>query len=402
MRFTSKPWRLAAVAAAATLVLAACGGEGESDEASGETIKIGMIVSETGTFTTQAKDFDNGFRAALEHLTDGTMEVAGHKLEILKGDDAGEASVGTAKAKEFLGEGAQILTGPTDSAVATAVADQALQNNALYIAGTSGTTAFVGMDKRAFGTSGGSPAGQMILPHLMGGTEGKTLATIDQDYAYGQSVVEALKGQLEPEGTTIESYLLPTSTTDFTPTMLKLKQSKPDFVLTSWAGPGSNQLLSALASQGILKDSTFLQFLLLSQGFAPIGEALGDAVDDAVFYASYFPGVTGNEADEALQAYSKEHDHKVEYDDAVGWNAAAMIIHAIEQGGTDTDAMAEALQGHSFEGPAGTVTIRAEDNQVTVPQFTVRLVESDGEWSLEKVDEFTAEDLEPPVVNPLD
>lgn len=330
------------------------------------------------------------------------MTVDGHKIEILVGDDTGDAAVGTAKAKEFLGQGATILAGTTDSAVAVGVAEQAVQNNAMFIGGTAGTTAFVGMDKKVFGTAGSSPAGQMIIPEIMGGdVKGNTLVTIDQDYAFGQTMAAAMKAQFEPLGVNVDSYLLPVSTTDFTPTMLKVEKGAPDYITTTWAGKGFNQLLGSLDSQGLLSDAEFFKPLLLKDAWAPVGEALGDSVANSTFYLSYFAGATDNEADKTLQAYSEANDHTIEYDDAVGWHAGAMVVRAIEEGGTDTEAMAEALQGYSFEGPAGTVLIRAEDNQVTVPQFTVRLVKEGGEWGVEPLESFSAEQLEPPVVNPL-
>ncbi|WP_370615324.1 ABC transporter substrate-binding protein [Mumia qirimensis] len=402
--FTQKrTGRLLVTAAAACLALTACGGSGSDDDsAGGDTVKVGIIVSETGIFATQAKDFQNGFNAALDHLTDGTMAVDGHKIEIMVGDDTGDAAVGSAKAKEFLGQGATILAGTTDSAVAVGVAEQAVQNNAMFIGGTAGTTAFVGMDKKVFGTAGSSPAGQMIIPEIMGGNvDGKTLVTIDQDYAFGQTMAAAMKAQLEPMGVNVASYLLPVSTTDFTPTMLKVEKDAPDYITTTWAGKGFNQLLGSLDSQGLLENAEFFKPLLLKEGWAPVGEALGDSVASSTFYLSYFAGATDNEADKALQVYSEANDHAIEYDDAVGWHAGAMVVQAIKEGGTDTEAMAEALQGYSFEGPAGTVTIRAEDNQVTVPQFTVRLVKQGDEWVAEPIEAFTAEQLEPPVVNPL-
>jgi len=392
-------------AVAATALLAGCSSGGSDDEAaSGDPVTVGIIVSQTGVYATQAKDFVNGFNAGLDFITKGTGKVAGHEVKTLIGDDTGQASVGTAKAKEFLGEGATILTGPTDSAIALAVAEQAVQNNVLYIAGTSGTTETVGMDKRVFPTSGPSPAGNLVVNAILGDNpKGKTIAVIGQDVAFGQAQAAALKTQMEPLGVKVESYLLPAATSDFTPLALQLKELKPDFITSNWAGAGATQLLGTLGSQGVTENSTYFQFLFLSSGWPAIAEALGDHVDNALLYTSYFEGATGNKQEKALIDYSKKHDHKIEYDDLIGFNAALMAAHAIEKGDiTDGASMAEALQGWTFTGPSGDVIIRAKDNQITLPAFTTNLVKgSDGTWKPKLVKAFTAKELEPPVVKPL-
>src|SRR5690606_14707227 len=133
--------------------------------------------------------------------------------------------------------------------------------------------------------------------------------------------------------------------------------------------------LGTLSSQGVTAESTYFQFLFLSAGWPAIAEALGDGVDTALLYTTYFEGATGNEQEEALIAYSEKNDHKIEYDDLIGFNAALMAARAIEEGDiTDGESMAEALQGWSFTGPSGEVIIRAEDNQITLPAFTTHLV----------------------------
>jgi branched-chain amino acid transport system substrate-binding protein len=402
---TRARWGVVAVFAT-TALLAGCSSAGGSDDEapSGDPVTVGVIVSETGVYATQAKDFLNGFNAGLDYITDGTGIVAGHEVNVLVGDDTGQASVGTAKAKEFLGEGATILTGPTDSAIALAVAEQAIQNNALFIAGTSGTTATVGMDKKVFPTSGPSPAGNLVVNAILGDDpEGKTIAVIGQDVAFGQAQAEALKVQMEPLGVKVESFLLPATTTDFTPLAIQLKDLKPDFITSNWAAAGTTQLLGTLASQGVTQESTYFQFLFLSAGWPAIADALGDSVENALLYTTYFEGATGNEQEKALIEYSEKNDHKIEYDDLIGFNAALMAAHAIEEGDyTDGDSMADALQGWSFTGPSGEVIIRAEDNQITLPAFTTNLVKGeDGEWTPKLVEAFTAEELEPPVIKPL-
>jgi branched-chain amino acid transport system substrate-binding protein len=400
----SPRFRRRAAAIAVLALTAACAPPGQDGGAAGEAVTVGMILSYTGPYSTQAKNFENGFNAGLDYITKGTRTVAGHPVHVLKGDDTGQASVGTAKAREFLGKGATVLTGPTDSAIALAVAQQAVQNNALYIAGTSGTTATVGMDKRVFPTSGPSPAGQPIINKIIGNDpKGKRLAVIGQDVTFGQSQSTALEKQLTPLGVKVDKLLLPPTTSDFTPLAIQLKKLKPDFITSLWATAGATQLLSTLRAQGVLNEAQYFQFLFLSAGWPAIGEALGQRIGESVFYTTYFPGVTGNPADQALSAYSARHGHKVEYDDLVGFNAALMLARAVEKGGTaDGGAMADALRGWSFTGPSGEVLIRAKDNQITLPGFTTRLVkQSDGSWKPRLLHAYPAKVIEPPVVKPL-
>ncbi|MFR9804079.1 ABC transporter substrate-binding protein [Pseudonocardia sp. RS010] len=393
----------AAMVAAASIALAGCGSDAATGDGGGDTVKVGMLVSFTGNFATQAKDFDNSFTAGLQTLTNGTMEVAGHKIEVIREDDTGDPAIGTTKAKDLIGQGVQILTGPTNSNVAIAAAQQAIQNKVLYVGGTSGTSELVGMDDLVFATSGASPAGNQLYKSLFGDPKGKRIAAIGQDYAYGQDQVAQLKSLVEPLGGEVVPYLLPQSTTDFGPLMLQLKQNPPDFVTSFWAGAGQDQLWNAIAAQRIPDESTVFTVLLLRSSWPATADALGpDLLAKSVFGLSYFPGMTGNDADKALQAYSAQHDHQLEYDDAVGWNAAAMVVRAVSEGGTDTAKMAAALKGWTFDGPSGPVSIRAEDNQVTVPMATVRL-ESDGTggYTPQLIKLFDDKELTPPVVKPI-
>jgi branched-chain amino acid transport system substrate-binding protein len=399
-----------AAAAAGLLALSGCANHAPSSSASGsssgsaadaEPIKIGLIVSKTGNFAPQALDEINGVMAALDHLTKGTMKVNGHKLEVTTGDDTGVPAVGTGVAKQMIADGAKIIIGPTSSAVAVPVAQLCVQNDVLYLGGTSGTTDLVGMSDLVFATSGASPAGSQLTKAMLGGDDlqGKVLATVDQDYAYGQSVQQGLKALLEPLGVKVQGYLLPQNTTDFSAVALQIKQLKPDFLTSSWAGAGQNQLWSTFGSQGLTKLSTTFSSLLLRNSWAAIADSLGAGLTDAVFTLGYFPGMTNNAEDKALQAYAKAHDHTIEYDDVVGWNGGAMIVRAVDKGGSDPAKMATALQDWSFEGPSGDVTIRAKDNQVTVPSATVHLSkDSSGQYQPKLIKIYSAKDLTPPVV----
>ena len=388
--------------AVSVFALSACSAPGSGKQV-GDSIKVGLVLSYTGVFATQAQDFENGFRAALDELTDGSMEINGKKIEILRGDDTGDPAVGITQATKLIGDGVKVIAGPTNSTIAIAVAELAVQNQVMYLGGTSTTDVLTGMDDLVFSTYGASPGGDMAVAKLVGDAGGENIGVLAQDYAAGQAAVAQVKAGLKDQDVKVSPYLLPQSTTDFTPVSLELRRDRPDFLYTYWAGDGTNQLYSTLGAQGVLEQSQFLGFLFVRSSFSPVAEAFGSSIKDAQFIVPYFQGATGNADEKALIAYSEAHDHVVEYDDALGWNAGEMFYHAAsESDSLEPEDMAKQLKDWSFEGPAGEVTIRGEDNQVTVPRFAIRLVKQpDSSWFPELIQELPASEIQAPVVRPI-
>lgn len=401
----TRRWRSgAALAAVAGLALAACATPSGNRGGDGETLKVGIVTSETGLLSAVTDRWENGFMAGLEYLTDGTMEIDGKKIELLKGDDTGEAAVATTVAKKHISEGARILVGPSSSAVALPVADLAVQNDLLFISGGAGSTDMVGYDERVFLTNGNSPAGTYVYKEFLGDdTEGTTMETINQDYAFGQAQAAEMETMVEPEGISVNATMLPLDTVDFSAVANKIRGDKPDFVHTNWIGAGQTQLYSALGSQKALEGTKFFTTLFESAAWEGIGEALGDQIENASFAMMYYPHYDETEKAKFLLDYSEKKNHTVEDGDgAYGWSSAEMVFRALSEGDADdTDSMVDALQDWTFEGPMGDVTIRGEDNQVIPPYAVVDLVKKDGTWDVELDHVVPSEDITPAVVKPF-
>ncbi|WP_189317097.1 ABC transporter substrate-binding protein [Streptomyces brasiliensis] len=391
---------LAAGAALSLLALSACGGA--SSGSASDAFTVGMVVSKTGPLSTYSADWENGFRAGLDYLTQGKMEIDGKPIKLIEGDDTGDATVGSNVATNLLSDGAQVLVGPTSSPVALAVANLAIQNNVLFVAGDAGTTDLVGMDDRVFAPFGAARSGNEIDAKIVGDVDGKTVATIDPDYEFGQTQAAGVKAVLEPLGATVKSFLEPTDTADFTTVAQKVAKPHPDFVTTSWLAPGQLQLYRALAAQGVFKESHLYAALMKSDSFKTIAESLGNFVNDTRFSIAYFPGATGNEQDLALQKYGKAHKHTVEYDDSMGWTAAEIVYHALTNGdASDGESLAKTVKDWSFTGPQGEVQIRGKDNQIILPRFSVKLTKQNGQWGPKLVKAVPASELVPPVVKAI-
>lgn len=384
------------------LSMAACASTGSAGESS-DTVKVGVISSITGTYATQAKDFRNGFEAGLDYLTKGTNTVNGRKIEVTYADDTGKPAVGIAKAKSMIASGTTFLTGITDSSIAIPVAQQAIQNNAIYLPGGSASYQLTGMSPLVFGNA--TKNGSKIFQRLLGDGDlsSKKLAYVGQDYAYGQDTYTSLKLQLDPLGVTSTKYLLPTSTTNFTAVAAQIKAANPDYIYSSWVGAGTDQLFAALRAQGVFETSRFVGYLITRDTYASIGEALGpEGVKNALFSLYYYPGFSGNAEEKFLMSWSAKHGHQVEYDDPTGWNVAAMLVRALQAGGTDVKKMAASLDDYTWTSPQGEVTMRAADHGELTPQFAVRLTEgAGGAWTPVLVKAYTPKEMETPVTDTI-
>jgi branched-chain amino acid transport system substrate-binding protein len=403
MRVTGGRLRTALLVVPLGLAMTACAASGSSGGSS-DTVKVGVISSQTGTYSVQSADFRNGLEAGLNYLTKGTNTVNGHKIEITYANDTGQASVGIAKAKSMIASGAKFLTGITDSSIAIPVAQQAVQNNIIYLPGGSASYQLTGVSPLVFGNA--NKNGSQIFQKLLGSGDlsKKKLAYVGQDYAYGQDTYTSLKVPLEQVHVTSTKHLLPMSTTNFTAVAAQIKAEKPDYIYSSWAGPGTDQLFAALRAQGVFDTSQFIGYLITRNTYASIGQALGPkGVANALFSLYYYPGFSGNAEEKFLMTWGAQHKHQVEYDDPTGWNAAAMIVHAIQTGGTDdTKKMAASLDDYTWTSPQGDVTMRAADHAELTPQFAVKLAKGAGDtWTPQLVKAYTSKEMATAVTDPI-
>ena len=104
--------------------------------------------------------------------------------------------------------------------------------------------------------------------------------------------------------------------------------------------------------------------------FAPVA-------GQVVLLAHYFDGATDNEVEQALVAGLAEAGKTQDLFSPDGFNAALMIVHAVEASPDDVDGMIAALEGWTFDGPKGAMEIRAEDHALLQPMFQAKLVEAD-------------------------
>jgi branched-chain amino acid transport system substrate-binding protein len=397
MRVTKK-YLATAVIAAATIALAGCapttasGGDTEATDA-GAPVKIAMLTSQTGPLAAYGAAYTAGFEAGLDYATDGTGTVDGRELEIEWADDQGNPDTAVSKAKDFIGQGYEILAGTAASGIATALAEQAAQNKILYISGPAAADAITGVNEYTFRSGRQTYQDVATAGTFIGDPEGKKVVVFAQDTAFGQGNLAGVQAVLGGQGATVEGVLVAEDATEFTPFAQQLLGAAPDLVFVAWAGASSGAMWTALAQQGVFGSVPVVTGL----GDVATYGAYGDASADISFLNHYFGGASGTDAEAAMIEHLEAAGATPDLFSPDGFVAAQMIVHAIREGGDTVDGMIDALEGWTFDSVKGEITVRAEDHAMIQPMYQAKLAQDGANWVPELVDTIDAEIVEPPV-----
>lgn len=395
VRTTRRVFLSAATMMAAAVAATACGSPQDTASGGGDSaapVKVGLVYSQSGVLATYGKQYIEGFKAGLDHATKGTNKVGDRAIEITEADDAGDPAKAVSAAKDLIGKGYKIIGGSTSSGVALQVAPIAAQNKVLFISGPAATDGVTGANKYTFRSGRQSYQDVVTAKSFIGDAAGKKVVVFAQDGAFGDANEAAVKSVIGGAGATVSSVRAPASATDFTPFASQVKSAKPDLLFVAWAGTTGPAMWQTLDQQGVLSSTTVVTGLDIRVSWPTFGAA-GSKIS---FLSHYFDGASDTEAAKAAKAKIPGGVLDLFHPD--GFAAAQMVVRAIEEGGDDVDKMIKALEGWSFDGVKGKMTIRAEDHALLQPMFQAKLSGSGTAFTATALKSLTSDETAPPVV----
>ncbi|MEU1681074.1 substrate-binding domain-containing protein [Micromonospora zamorensis] len=393
VRTTRRVFLSAATMMAAALAATACGSPQDTATGGGDNaapVKVGLVYSQSGALASYGKQYIEGFKAGLDFATEGTGKVGDRKIELTEVDDAGDPAKAVSAAKDLIGKGAKIIAGSTASGVALQVAPIAAQNKVLFISGPAATDAVTGANKYTFRSGRQSYQDVVTAKSFIGDPAGKKVVVFAQDGAFGDANEAAVKAVIGSAGATVSSVRAPASATEFTPFASQIKAAKPDLLFVAWAGTTAPAMWQTLDQQGVLSSTTVVTGLDIRASWQTFGTA-GAKIS---FLSHYFDGASDTEASKALKAKVTTID--LFHPD--GFAAAQMVVRAAQEGGDDVDKMVTALEGWSFDGVKGKMTIRAADHALLQPMFQAKLTGSGTEFTATAQKSLTGDESAPPAV----
>jgi len=199
---------------------------------------------------------------------------------------------------------------------------------------------------------------------------GRKVVVLDQDSVFGHGNYAAVKALVGGKGHSVSEVTVPLSATDFTPFAQQVRNQKPDLVFVAWAGTTAGAMWNALDQQGVFNGPDVVTGLAERATWS----ALGNVATKIHFLSHYVYNAPKNKVNTWLLTQLRKRSQVPDLFTPDGFNAALMIVHALQKGNYDVDKMVSSLEGYKFLGPKGWEAIRPQDHATLQPMFRVQLV----------------------------
>lgn len=374
-------FKLKTTALLTTLSLACLAG---GAHASGDKIKVGLMMPYTGTYAALGTAMTNGFK---QYVEENGGKLGGREVEYAVVDDESNPAKATENARKLVSrEKVDVLIGTAHSGVALAMAKVARDSKTIMIVSNAGANDLTGSlcSPYIFRSSFSAWQPSYAMGEALAKKGMKNIATVTWKYSFGEESVAGFKEAFEKGGgKVVKEMTLPFPNVEFQPFLTEIASLKPDAVFVFFAGAGAAKFVSDYAAAG-LKSS----IPLYGPGFLTDGnlDAMGTAGEGLLTTLHYADGLT-NPKDVAFRAkYVTNHKIQPDVYAMQGYDAAQMYAAGLRAAGGDPTKKEEVIKGMesaTIDSPRGKFTLSRAHNPVQ--DIYMRQVKSGGNIMLEVV-----------------
>jgi branched-chain amino acid transport system substrate-binding protein len=358
--------------------------------ATAENIKIGFPMPLSGPASVYGVPITKGAEMAVQEIN-ASGGVLGRKLELLTRDSKASADEAVRLARELIiKDNVDFLSGTLTSAEAPAVSTIAKENKIVFIAPTSKTVQLTTpanlhpyIFRLASNTDIDGRTGASIIARWK---EVKRVATIAPDYAYGRDAVGAFVDYIKkarPDIEIVDQQWPKLGQSDFTPFITAQMAKKPDAVFCDVFGGDFVTFAKQAAPLGYFKAINNRLADGGEVGTTDAAKALGADYPYGIWSDAYDPVIWGENEPAAHKAYIENLKKFTKEEYASGWAIMgyASIVSLVEgikkAGSTNSDKVAKALLGLSFDTPIGKLTYDEKTHETNMGEFWGQMVKDD-------------------------
>lgn len=359
---------LSAAALAATM-LTACGSGGGSSSGDGDTVKVGLLHSLTGSMAISEKSVRDAEVLAIKEIN-AAGGVNGKQIEYVEEDGASEPSTFATKAEKLIdSEGVSTIFGCWTSSSRKAVKPIVEEYGSLLWYPVQ----YEGMESSSNIVYTGAAPNQQIVPaidYLL--DQGyKKFFLLGSDYVFPRTANMIINAQLEAKGAkAVGEEYADMDQTDFAAIISKIEAAKPDVIINTLNGTGNVSFFKQMSEKNYTsKVYMTMSFSIAEEEVATIG---ADILKGHMVSWNYYQTTDTEKNKEFVKAYKDAYGEnrvtsdpaEAAYDAVYLWKAACEKADSFEP----EDVIKAVESGEiSFDAPEGTVTIQGDNHHLVKP-----------------------------------
>lgn len=364
------------------LALVGCGGKDEK-EGSGETIKVGILHSMTGTMSISEKSVHDATLLAIDEIN-AAGGIDGRKIVPVVEDGASDWPTFAAKAEKLITKDkVDVVFGCWTSASRKTVKPVFEKHNHLLFYPVQ----YEGLETSPNIVYTGAAPNQQIIPAVTWSMEKnwKKVFLVGSDYVFPRTANAIIKDELKRQGGTVvgEEYLL-LGSKDVDGMIAKIKAAKPDVILNTINGDSNVEFFKKLRAAGITpKDIPTISFSIAEDELRSMN--IPEMVGDYTAW-NYFQSIDSKENSTFVAAYKKKYGADRVTDDPIeaGYFGVYLWAEAAKKAkSTKVDAVRKVLSSEkiSFKAPEGLV-ISDPKTQHTWKPVRIGQIKDDGQFEI--------------------
>lgn len=357
-------------------MMTACG---KGDKENGDTVKVGLLHSLTGSMAISEKSVRDAEVLAIEEIN-ASGGVLGKQIEYIEEDGASEPSTFATKAEKLIdSEKVATIFGCWTSSSRKAVKPIVEDYGSLLWYPVQ----YEGMESSPNIMYTGAAPNQQIVPAIDYLIEQgyENFFLLGSDYVFPRTANMIINAQIENAGLEVvgEEYA-DMDQTDFAAIISKIESAQPDVIINTLNGTGNVSFFKQMSEKNYTsEDFMTMSFSIAEEEVATIGSNI---LNGHMVSWNYYQTTDTAKNNAFVSAYKKKYgDSRVTSDPAeAAYDAVYLWKAACEKAGSfEVEDVIKAVEGGgiSFDAPEGNVTIQGDNHHLVKP-VRIGVVGTDG------------------------
>ena len=342
-----------------------------------DPIRIALVTSKSGAFSTMGADVANGIRFAVEEAN-ARGGVDGRRIILAEGDDESTPDAGRRVAEKLARDGHNLIIGPITSSISLAINQNLQRWDAAFI-GTISKADRLTQDAcspRFVRTNHSDAMDLAMINEWVKGIPGSNFGIMAADYVWGQDSAKSFEAAVTAQGKKVTTKLfVPLGTKDYAPYIQQLRAANVDAIWVADVS-GAIAFTKQAADFGLIPKTPLIGHALLSNF---VVNATGQSLANVPGNVGYTPDIDTPQSRAFATAFRAKNNRLPSDTEGQAYNGAMILFQGVTLAkSVAPEAVTKALRGAEVDTLYGRATIRAADNQLLMPNYVARVKMADG------------------------